>query len=122
MGQIIYKITAAEALAKAEADGVLELSADDARDGFVHFSTAAQLSGTLQRHFHGQETLMLLAFDADTLGAGLRWEPSRGGDLFPHLHGIVPIEALLWIEPLAMAADGSHPLSAGLRAKIGVSP
>jgi uncharacterized protein (DUF952 family) len=121
MGQIVYKIVAVAALAKAEEEGVLEASAADRRDGFVHFSTSAQLPGTLERHFTGTHHLMLLAFDAEALGEELRWEPSRGGELFPHLYRAPPIAALLWAEPLPTAADGSHPLSPKLLDKIGAA-
>lgn len=64
-------------------------SADDVRDGFIHFSTAEQLVGTLSKHFNGQDGLVLVSFETSTLGDGLKWEPSRGGELFPHLYGAV---------------------------------
>jgi uncharacterized protein (DUF952 family) len=92
MPDLVYKVLAA---AEWCADlSVYHGSADDARDGFIHLSTAAQLPGTLERHFRGREDLVLLAVDAAALGEALRWEPSRGGDLFPHLYGALPRSAI----------------------------
>ena len=75
-------------------------SPHDLRDGFIHFSTASQLEGTIQKHYAGQTDLMLLAIEGDTLGAALRWEPSRGGELFPHLYGALPIASVISAESL----------------------
>ncbi|MEG6508573.1 DUF952 domain-containing protein [Methyloligella sp. 2.7D] len=121
MSEIVYKITESADLASAEESGALDGSADDLRDGFIHLSFASQVPGTLERHFTGQNHLMLLAFDAKALGDALRFEPSRGGEMFPHLYGSLPLEALLWSEPLAIAADGSHPLSDAVREKLGLA-
>lgn len=85
-------------------------SADDLRDGFVHFSTAAQLPGTLARHYSGQADLKLIAVDADRLGAALRFEASRGGELFPHLYGDLDLGAVTGVHDIALRADGSHDL------------
>jgi uncharacterized protein (DUF952 family) len=87
----IYKVCAASEWAAAVATGTYRGSGADRRDGFIHFSTGAQLAGTLQRHFVGQRDLVQVTFDADALGPGLRWEPSRGGDLFPHFYGELPV-------------------------------
>jgi len=70
-------------------------SPHDLRDGFMHFSTADQLPGTLQKHYAGQTDLMLLTIEAESLGDALKWEPSRGSDLFPHLYGALPISKII---------------------------
>jgi uncharacterized protein (DUF952 family) len=75
-------------------------SPHDLRDGFIHFSTASQLAGTLQKHYAGQTDLMLLTIDAGILGDALKWEPSRGGDLFPHLYGPLPITSVVSAQDL----------------------
>ncbi len=80
-------------------------SPHDLHDGFIHFSTASQLEGTVRKHYAGQTDLMLLAIDADTLGAALKWEPSRGGELFPHLYGPLPISTVASAQSLAMSPD-----------------
>lgn len=75
-------------------------SADDIRDGFIHLSTGAQVQGTLQKHFSGVAGLVIAAFPAEALGAQLRWEKSRGGELFPHYYGALPRSAALWTRPI----------------------
>lgn len=77
-------------------------SAVDVVDGYIHFSTAAQAGETARRYFVGQADLMVLVVDADRLGPDLKWEPSRGGDLFPHLYGTLAIEQVVaaWAAPL----------------------
>ncbi|WP_374469857.1 DUF952 domain-containing protein [Phenylobacterium sp.] len=82
----IYKILPRAEWAAAERGGRFEGSAIDLQDGYIHFSTAAQAPETARRHFAGQADLVVLAVEADDLGSALRWEPSRGGDLFPHLY------------------------------------
>ena len=104
----IYKICPAPAWREAERAGVYRGSADDARDGFIHFSTADQLAGTLDKHYRGQAGLFLITLDADRLGEALRWEPSRGGDLFPHLYGELDLAAVTAVLDLPVRADGSH--------------
>ncbi len=104
----IYKICPATDWREAERAGAYRGSADDARDGFIHFSTPTQLAGTLDKHYRGQSDLLLIAIDADRLGAALRWEPSRGGDLFPHLYGDLGPAAVIAVHDLPMRADGSH--------------
>jgi uncharacterized protein (DUF952 family) len=78
----------------------------DARDGFIHFSTAAQVAETAAKHFAGATDLMLVAVDADALGPALKWERSRGGALFPHLYAALPVSAVRWARPLPEEADG----------------
>jgi uncharacterized protein (DUF952 family) len=83
-------------------------SADDKRDGFIHFSTHAQLAGTLAKHYAGQTGLMLLAIEADDLGAALKWElaPKRGEE-FPHLYAALSKDKVVWAKPLNRDADGN---------------
>lgn len=102
----IYKVCPAEAWAAAVAVGVYRGSPVDVRDGFIHFSTAEQLGETLRRHFAGQRDLVRIAFDADALGPALRWEPSRGGALFPHLYGELPVSLALEVVPIPSAPAG----------------
>ncbi len=104
----IYKICPASAWREAEREGVYRGSADDARDGFIHFSTAEQVAETAAKHFAGQTGLFLVAIDADALGAALRFEPSRGGALFPHLYGDLDIGAVTAVHELRTRADGTH--------------
>ena len=101
----VYKICAAAEWARSEVTGIVPASADDQRDGFIHLSTSEQLDGTISRHFLDQDDLMLLAIDPEKLGASLRWEPSRGGALFPHCYGPIQIAAVTWARPL----DRAHP-------------
>jgi uncharacterized protein (DUF952 family) len=107
----IYKICPAPAWREAERRGVFQGSADDRRDGFIHFSTAAQLPGTAAKHFAGQAGLLLIAVDASSLGEALRWEPSRGGELFPHLYGDLGLGTVTGTADLRLRPDGSHDLS-----------
>ncbi|RIA56843.1 DUF952 domain-containing protein [Dichotomicrobium thermohalophilum] len=123
MSEIIYKLMKTYAWREAEAAGVYHGSADDERDGFIHFSTADQLPGTLAKHFAGQEGLTLVAVDAATLGDKLVWEPSRRGDLFPHLYDPLPTDAVLWTRSLPLNADGTHELPSDLpRRRGGATP
>jgi uncharacterized protein (DUF952 family) len=91
----IYKVLSSGDWSQAQVSGSFVGSPDDARDGFIHFSTAEQLQGTLDRHFAGQKNLVVLEVDAAALGEALRWEASRGGALFPHLYGELPVVAVL---------------------------
>lgn len=83
----IYKILPRSEWAQAQAAGRFEGSAVDRQDGYIHFSTAAQAGETARRYFAGQADLVVLEVEGDDLGEALKWEPSRGGDLFPHLYG-----------------------------------
>ncbi|WP_407178161.1 DUF952 domain-containing protein [Bradyrhizobium sp. STM 3562] len=104
----IYKICSVSAWREAEASGVYRGSADDARDGFIHFSTAAQVAETARKHFAGQKDLLLVEVDGDALGAALRWERSRNDELFPHLYGELRLGAVRGVRELPARADGSH--------------
>jgi uncharacterized protein (DUF952 family) len=102
----IYKICEQAAWRAAEAAGQFLGTAVDQSDGFIHFSTAAQLAETAAKHFAQQPDLMLIAVDGDALGAALAWEPSRGGALFPHLYGALPMAAVRWATALPDEVDG----------------
>jgi uncharacterized protein (DUF952 family) len=102
----IYKICEQAAWQAAELAGFYRGSALDLHDGFIHFSTAAQVAETAAKHFAQQTNLMLVAVDGDALGPALKWEPSRGGDLFPHLYAALPISAVNWARPLADEIGG----------------
>lgn len=104
----IYKIMSAGEWAAAEAAGAYEGSAHDRRDGFIHFSTAEQAAGTAAKHFAGQADLVLLAIDPAPLGDALKWEPSRGGALFPHLYAPLPASAVIAVHDLPLGSDGRH--------------
>ena len=104
----IYKICPASAWREAERQGVFRGSPVDVSDGFIHFSTAAQVRETAARHFADAKGLVLVAVDADALDGALKWEVSRGGDLFPHLYGALPLVAVLWARPRPLGADQRH--------------
>jgi uncharacterized protein (DUF952 family) len=104
----IYKICPAAAWREAERRGVFKGSADDVRDGFIHFSTAAQVAETVRKHFSGQTGLLLIAVDGDGLGEALRWERSRNGELFPHLYGELDPGAVVEVVSIPARSDGSH--------------
>jgi uncharacterized protein (DUF952 family) len=105
---MIYKICPASAWREAERSGVFRGSADDLRDGFIHFSTAPQVAGTARKHFFGQSGLFLIAVDADSLGDSLRWEPSRNDELFPHLYGELDLGAVTAVLEMRTRSDGTH--------------
>jgi len=79
----------------------------DLADGFVHLSRGDQVKATAARHFKGEGHLHLLALEADTLGDALKWEASRGGDLFPHLYRALRVADVLWHKPLPLE-NGTH--------------
>ena len=104
----IYKILKASEWQAAEQAGAFTGSAVDVADGYIHFSTAAQAAETAGKHFRGQSDLVLVTVEADTLGDALRWEPSRGGALFPHLYAPLRVDAALRVMPLPLGPDGAH--------------
>jgi uncharacterized protein (DUF952 family) len=106
----IYKICRVASWRAAEHAGSYRGSEVDARDGFIHFSTAAQVAETAARHFAQQTDLVLVAVDGDALGAALKWEKSRGGDLFPHLYDALPLAAVRWSRVLPDEVDGRRAL------------
>lgn len=104
----IYKICPASLWRAAEREGRFHGSDQDTYDGFIHFSTAEQTAETATKHFSGQDDLLLIHVDVYRLGAALKWEPSRGGALFPHLYGVLDLAAVTRVDPLPLAADGRH--------------
>src|SRR4051794_12587961 len=95
MEKLIYKVLRPTEWAHAQVARVFSGSPDDRRDGFIHFSTAEQLTATIERHFAGVTGLVVLEVETQAVGAALRWEPSRGGALFPHLYGELPLSAVV---------------------------
>lgn len=112
--RIIYKLMPRAEWDAAQEAGVYSGSADDRRDGFIHFSTEAQIADTARKHFHAVEDLLLLAVDAALLGPHLKWEPSRGGALFPHLYAPLPLGAVLSVTPISRGATGQHDVPGAL--------
>lgn len=104
---LIYKIFRGPEWALLQSDGETDGAPVDVADGYVHFSTAAQAAETAAKHFAGENDLWLLALDADTLGPDLKWEPSRGGALFPHLYRRLRRSDVLWARPLPLE-NGAH--------------
>ncbi len=102
----IYKITTKQVWDHADPNGVLEGMPIDRADGFMHFSTAEQLRETLSLHFKGQHDLVLLAVPVAAVVDGLKWEPSRGGVLFPHLYAELPLSAVAWARPVSVSDNG----------------
>jgi uncharacterized protein (DUF952 family) len=98
----IYKICDAASWRAAERAGEFAGAPVDLADGYIHFSAADQVAETAAKHFGGQRDLVLVAVDPDALGAALKWEPSRGGALFPHLYGKLPLTAVRWVKPLPL--------------------
>jgi uncharacterized protein (DUF952 family) len=105
---VVYKIVATDEWRSAEAAGAFAGASVDRADGFIHFSTAEQAPETAAKWFAGRDDLTLAAVDAEALGGDLRWEPSRGGALFPHLYGALPMSAVVWSRPLPVGSDGRH--------------
>jgi len=104
----IYKICESVLWREAERAGTLRGAPVDLRDGFIHFSTADQVRETAAKHFAGAADLILVAVDAAAVDSALKWEVSRGGDLFPHLYGALPLSAVLWARPLPLGSDRRH--------------
>lgn len=103
---VVYKICRAAEWREAAARGRYAGSADDARDGYIHLSTALQVPGTAAKYFKGQDDLVIVAFSTGALGKELRWEPARGGELFPHVYGVLLANDALWVKPLPLGEDG----------------
>lgn len=114
--EFIYKIASTQVAVAAQASGAFTGMPVDEKDGYIHFSTAAQLPETLSLHFRGQTDLVLLAVCTLDVEPQLRWEPSRGGELFPHLYcGAFPMSAVAWSAPIEVAADGTCTLPEAVR-------
>lgn len=103
---LVYKICPQEMWRKAESEGSFAGAPVDRRDGFIHFSTAGQVAETAAKHFAGQPGLVLVAVAAAALGDALKYEASRGGALFPHLYGVLPMSAVRWVKPLPLDGAG----------------
>ena len=103
---LIYKILRSEEWAALQAENETAGAPIDVADGYVHFSTLEQVRETASKHFDGIEGLYLLALEADTLGPDLKWEPSRGGALFPHLYGPLRLADVRWSRPLPLEVGG----------------
>jgi uncharacterized protein (DUF952 family) len=108
MTALAYKIVDAPSWREAEARGRFEGAAIDLADGYIHLSTAGQVAETAAKYFAGMDDLVLVAVDCAALGTALRWEPARGGALFPHIYGALPMAAVRWAAPLPLDADGRH--------------
>ena len=110
---VIYKIFRKDEWAALRQNGQTTGAPIDVADGYVHFSTAAQASETAAKHFANEADLMLLGVDTDRLGADLKWETSRGGQLFPHLYRALNLKDVIWAQPLPLL-DGTHQFPAGM--------
>lgn len=108
----IFHMCRAEEWQAAQAAGRYDGSSQDRADGFIHFSTARQLPESAARHRTGQTGLVLLTVDTAACGAALKWEPSRGGQLFPHLYGPLLASSVLRVDPLPLGPDGLHRMPA----------
>ena len=104
--RIAYKVMSAVEAQQMQRDGVFRGSPVDIADGYIPLSCASQLAGTLERHFSGIEGLMLVTVDLTQLSDTVRWEPSRGGQLFPHIHGPLPLAAVVSVTALERTSDG----------------
>lgn len=105
---IIYRIIRETDWQAAQAAGAFTGTAHDIRDGFIHFSTAAQAAETAAKHYGNLPDLLLLYVDTARLSAPLKWEVSRNGELFPHLYGALPIHAVTQVVKLPLGQDGRH--------------
>jgi uncharacterized protein (DUF952 family) len=105
---VIYRLISGQTWSEVARSGAFHGSAHDLRDGFIHFSTAAQVRETAAKHYAGQADLLLVHVSVAALAAPLRWEVSRGGELFPHLYGVLPASAVLRVESLPLGFDGLH--------------
>ena len=108
MTHTIYKILPASLWADASAAGTFRGSPLDLADGYIHFSTSAQVRETAAKHFAGVADLVLVAVPVEVLGTALEWEKSRGGDLFPHLYAPLAVNLAAWMKPLPIGEDGHH--------------
>lgn len=102
----IYKILRQHEWDALQAQGETRGAPVDEADGYIHFSTAEQVRETVEKHFAGAEGLILAALDTDRLGDDLKWEPSRGGALFPHLYGPLRLQDIVWVQPLPLTREG----------------
>lgn len=106
--KLIYKIAPASLWRKAQDKGRFDGAPADIADEYIHFSTSDQVKATAAKYFKGQDNLLLIAVDAKRLGDALRYEPSRGGALFPHLYSALPLDTVVFAKPLPRLPDGGH--------------
>jgi len=109
----LYKIMSKQEWETAQAQGIYEGSEVDRKDGFIHLSAAHQVRATAQKHFSGKADLVLISVREESLGPSLKWEASRGGDLFPHIYGTLQLDAMSEAVPLPLV-DGAHQFPEGL--------
>ena len=100
--RLVYKIVSQAEWANAERDGVFRGAAIDHRDGYIHLSSSEQVEQTASLYFNERDDLVLVALDAERIGEALKWEPSRGGALFPHLYASLPLDQVAWSKRLAI--------------------
>jgi uncharacterized protein (DUF952 family) len=105
---LIFHLARREEWLAAQRTGHYRGSSDDRADGFIHFSTAETVSESAARHRAGETDLVLIAVPSEGLPGALRWERARGGALFPHLYGALPIDRVKWVKELPLGADGRH--------------
>ena len=103
----VYKVLTGEQMAALEADGTFAGAPVDLADGFIHLSTAAQLTETVDKHFAGQDDLHVAAIDLEALGEGVKWEESRGGQRFPHLYAPLSLDVVVAYSALDRDDDGT---------------
>jgi uncharacterized protein (DUF952 family) len=104
--EFVYKVVTETAYLEESRDGIFLGMPIDKADGYCHLSTAGQLRETLSLYFRGQSDLLILAVRTDDLGTKLRWEASRGGQLFPHYYGHLPLSAVAWTAGTSVGSDG----------------
>lgn len=104
----IYHICSRDEWEQGKAAGRYVGSSQDIADGFIHCSGPQQLAASAAKHRAGQDGLLLVALDPGLLGAALRWEPARGGQLFPHIYGPMAFDAVIAVTDLPLGADGKH--------------
>lgn len=113
---LVYKVVSQAEWQEAERTGVFGGAAIDLRDGYIHLSTGEQAEQTVALYFADRDDLMLVALDGDRLGEALKWEPSRGGALFPHLYATLPLALVAWTKDFS----SRHPQA--LRALLAAGP
>ena len=107
---LIFKIIDEAAWKNACVRGIFHGAEIDLADGYIHFSTAEQLAETAEKHFKGRDGLLLVAVEEAVLGKALKYEPARGGKLFPHLYGALDPAIVAWAKPLRRDETGRHVL------------
>lgn len=105
--RIVYKIMTNDEFEAMRREGEFRGSLADIADGFIHMSSAAQVTETADKHFRGRADLAIAAVDLTRVGGAVRWEPSRGGQMFPHLYGVLRMDVVVAVQPLERAADGT---------------